>query len=337
MPYNHESMKKKILILSFLITCFLLYLNYRTPFFIKDSGPWSIGYGFSKKYPDSIPISANKIYSYKNLNKVNDSTQFTADPFFIKEKDTFYIFFEHKIKNIHPAKIGLLTSTDGINYNYKGTVLKEKFHLSYPQVYKYKNEFYMVPESQAAQNVLLYKAEKFPYKWKICDTLISNIKLKDPTLYLSDTLNILVGTDQNLKMCLYTSNSLFGKWSLHKNPNPLVGSESRPGGRFYNSKDGLILPVQNSSHGYGYGISLYKFKFEKEEYKVQKIKNLFLKRQISIPEFNAGMHQLDIQDIDGQIYYVYDGNKIKSDKKKFNFIAAIKMNFLDFKQWTKSL
>lgn len=331
-------MKKRIsLLLLLLLVCFLFFLNHRTPFLINVSGPWSIGFGFSKNYPDSIPISRNKIFSFEKLNIDNDATQFIADPFFIKEKDTFYIFFEHKLKNIHPAKIGMLSSTDGLNYTYKGTVLKEKFHLSYPQVFKYKEEFYMVPESQAAKNVLLYKAEKFPYQWKVCDTLLPNIKLKDPTLFLSDTLNVLVGVGDNLKMQLYTAESLFGKWKLHKNPNPLIGSESRPGGRFYNSKTGLILPVQNSSQGYGYGVSLYQFNFKKSEYKVEKVNNLILKRQKSIPEFNAGMHQLDIQDVDGQIYYVYDGNKLIDDTKKLNIIGALKMNYLDFKQWLKEL
>jgi hypothetical protein len=330
-------MRKKVFFVLVLFVCLILFLNTRIPFYRNISGPWSLGYGFSKEYPDSISVSKNKIYSFENLNIDNDSTQFMADPFFVKEKDTFYIFFEHKIKNIHPAKIGLLTSKDGYNYNYKGTVLKEKFHLSYPQVFKYKNEYYMIPETQSAENVLLYKAEKFPYDWKICDTLIANIKLKDPSIFLSDTLNIIAGSDANLTMQLYTSNSLFGDWKLHKNPNPLMGSESRPGGRFYNAKDGLILPVQNSSHGYGYGISLYKFKFNKSNYEVEKIKNLFLKRQKNIPEFNAGMHQLDIQDVDGQLYYVYDGNSLKNNDTQLNIKAVLKMNFLDFKQWLKNL
>ena len=315
----------------------MVYLNYRTPFYIVSGGPWSIGYGFAKEYPNSIPVSKNAIFSTKNLNIKNDSTQFIADPFFIKEKDTFYIFFEHKLKNVHHAKIGLLTSTDGQNYTYKGTVLQEKFHLSYPQVFKYKQNFYMIPETQGANNILLYKAEKFPYQWNVCDTLIPDIKLKDPTVFLSDTLNILVGTDQNLKMQLYTSTSLFDAWKAHKNPNPLIGSESRPGGRFFNTKNGLILPVQNSSQGYGYGVSLYKFNFRKAAYSVEKINHLILKRQSTIPAFAAGMHHLDVQEIDGQVYYVYDGNKLGDDSKKLNIIGALKMNLLDFKQWLTGL
>ena len=62
-----------------------------------------------------------------------------------------------------------------------------------------------------------------------------------------------------------------------------------------------------------------------------------MKRQDAIEAFNAGMHQLDIQDIDGEFYYVYDGNQLNSKKTKLNIIGALKMNFLDVKQWFNNL
>src|SRR3970282_1407135 len=127
------------------------------------------------------------IYSIEKLQAQNDSTVFLADPFFVKEEDTIYLFFEHQ-KSKSNADVGLLTSIDGKNYRYRGTVLSQKFHLSYPQVFKYKGDFYMVPESKQANAVLLYKAHRFPYGWRICDTLIANVQLVDPTIYLSDSL-----------------------------------------------------------------------------------------------------------------------------------------------------
>jgi hypothetical protein len=49
------------------------------------------------------------------------------------------------------------------------------------------------------------------------------------------------------------------------------------------------------------------------------------------------MHHLDIQDIDGQIYYVYDGNRLENNDTQLNIIYTLKMNFVDFKQWLKNL
>jgi hypothetical protein len=250
--------KRFIVIPLFFVIVLLIIINYRTPFLRQDGGGWSVGYGSSTGFPEKMIIDAKAIYSIEKLKIQNDSTVFLADPFFVKEKDTFYVFLEHK-KNKSNADIGLLTSVDGKNYQYRGTVLTQKFHLSYPQVFKYRNDFYMVPESKQANAVLLYKAHRFPYDWKVCDTLISNVQLVDPSLYLSDTLNIMVATDYAKNMYLYEADSLFGKWQLHQKPIALIGTESRAGGRFFADTKGLILPVQDFSNGYGCGLSLYRF------------------------------------------------------------------------------
>lgn len=326
-------MKKKITVLLLLFIVIIAIINYRTPFFRNTGGPWSIGFSNFDKFPSQISINKNRIYSNNKLKKYVANTEFMADPFFWKEKDTFYVFFEHKkIKNYH-AEIGLLTSTDGYNYQYKGTVLKEAFHLSYPQIFKYKKEFYMLPETQGSNNVLLYKSSKFPFDWKVCDTLIPNIRLKDPTIYLSDSLNIIVGTNDNYEMQLYQSNSLKDKWKLHQNKLVLAGTESRPGGRIFADKNGLLLPVQNNSKGYGSGLSLYRLKFKNNNYTIKKEKHLLLNAQTDIKEFNAGMHHLDIQKIDDKYYCVYDGNTKKNETKVFNYKAPLKLTYLDTKNW----
>ncbi|WP_295334533.1 hypothetical protein [Flavobacterium sp.] len=327
--------KKQILILSIIAIVLIGILNHRIPFFKPAGGPWSIGFGFTSNYPEKIDFKKNKVYSFEQVKKHIDSTQFIADPFFIKEKDSFFIFFEHKkVKNYH-AVIGLLTSKDGHEYQYRGTVLKAPFHLSYPQVFKYRNEFYMLPESQGANHVLLYKSHNFPYGWKVCDTLIADTRLKDPTIYLSDSLNILVGSDKNFKMHMYQSNQLNGKWTLHKRPIVMEGSESRPGGRILADKSGLILPVQSFHKGYGSGLSIYRLQFKNNSYTVKKEKHLLLQSQQNIKEFNAGMHHLDIQKIDHRYYSVYDGNQLQQEEKVFNYKAPVLLNYLDFKDWCR--
>jgi len=325
-------MKKLLLSIFFISLAFLALINYRTPILKQHSGPWSIGFGKSTVFPDSIPVNKNVKYSLEQLKIYDDSTKFLADPFFLKVKDTFYLFFEHK-KITRNAEIGLLTSIDGKNYSYKGTVLKEKFHLSYPQVFEYKKNYYMIPESQGSNQVLLYKANRFPYDWKICDTLLKKIKLKDPTIYLSDTLNILLATDSNLTMYIYQADSLFGKWKLHKRPKVIMGSESRCGGRILADNKGLLLPIQNSSNGYGFGVSLYRLTFKDGNYKIKREKPFFLRKHTNIKEFTAGMHQFDIQKIDNCYYYVYDGNRLKDDKTVWNLKGALKMNYCDLKNW----
>lgn len=327
-------MKKQYLFgVLFFVMASVAIINYRTPFFQQDGGGWSIGYGQSANYPEHVEVGKNSIYSIEKLKMQNDSTIFLADPFFVKEKDSFYLFFEHG-KNESKGDVGLLTSIDGKKYKYRGTVLTQKFHLSYPQVFKYKEDFYMVPESKQANAILLYKAHHFPFDWRICDTLIANVTLVDPTIYLSDSLNILVATDYEKNMYLYQADSLFGKWKLHKQPVALIGTEARAGGRFFVDKKGLILPVQNCAKGYGYGLSLYRFSFDNGTYDVKREEPFYLKANEKIAAFNAGMHHLDMQRIDdSHYYYVYDGNRLASTTKHLNLRGPLKWSYLDLKNW----
>lgn len=325
-------MKKLFLSLFGLGVILLLIANYRIPFFKQHGGPWSIGFGVSEHFPHNPSVRDNPIYTLEQLKKENDSTRFLADPFFIKEKEIFYLFFEHQ-KTSPNATIAVMTSTDGKNYVYGKSVLKQPFHLSYPQVFKYRNDFYMIPETKGANAVLLYKAHAFPSDWRICDTLIDQVKYRDPTVFLSDTLNIMLVADDKLNLYLYEADSLFGKWKRHKKPVALTGSESRAGGRIFMHQNQLIVPVQNAQNGYGYGLSLYQLDFKDGDYTMKKTKPFFLKQQPDIKEFNAGMHHFDVQRIDNKFYYIYDGNRLASADKKWNVQGSLKMNYFDFKNW----
>jgi len=325
---------KRTFVFLFLFSIGILFLmNYRIPFFKQNAGIWSVGYGISNEFPEKMEVEKNPIFSLEKLQQYIPDSEFLADPFFWKEGNKHYIFFEHKKFKPHAASIGILVSENGKDYEFKGTVLKEKFHLSYPQVFKYKNEYYMLPETQGANHVILYKAKKFPYEWEKCDTLLKNTKYKDPTIFLSDTLNIMVATDQNMTMHLFHADSLFGEWKKHQKHTVIMGSESRPGGRFFIHKNELMLPIQNASNGYGTGLSLYIFNFNNGDYSLTKDKHFYLEGNKKTKEFNAGMHHLDIQNIDGKYYYVYDGIRLLNEKKTLHSVSVFKMNYYDLKNW----
>lgn len=307
----------------------LVYMNYRVPFMNKQAGPWTVGYGRSMSFPASFPLENDLHYPLDTMLKFDAHTSFMADPFFVKEKDTFYLFFEHQSNYEHGAVIGLMTSTDGHKYDYRGTVLEQPFHLSYPQVFKHKKSFYMIPESKNANNVLLYKAKKFPFQWNIEDTLISNVRYKDPSIYLSDSLSIMVASDDELNLHLYIADSLKGKWRRHPKNIVLKGSEARAGGRFFVNKGKLYLPIQNCSKGYGSGISIYEFKVTSEKCEVVKTQNLIMKGITDSDFYSFGMHQLDIQKIGNEFYYVYDGNTLSKKVPRFNWKGTLKINTYD--------
>ena len=322
--------RKLILIFSFL--CFILVsvfiLNYRYPFVTEKVGKWSVGYGFSEN-PLQIPsIDSENIISYVSVDSLlNKKGNYIADPFFIKEGDSFYLFVE--LKGKENADIALFTSRNGIDYRYKGVVLDESFHLSYPQVFKYREEFYMLPETKQAGNVLLYKAEEFPFKWKIDDTLIKDVYLKDPSILLSAEMNLIVTVDDHMNQLVYESDSLKGDWRKSHRFIGKKGNETRPGGRFFKYENHWYLPLQDRTYGYGSGISLYQLNDSGEDLELILAKKRFLKGIKNIEWFNRGMHHLDIQNTGNTFYMVYDGDRNLDGKRAFQIKRTLKYYFYD--------
>ncbi|MCX2837501.1 hypothetical protein OQ279_04990 [Salinimicrobium sp. MT39] len=306
----------------------IIIMNYRYPFMVAPGGNWSVGYQEASQI-SGMDVSPSGIITHQQVNRITEEEiAYIADPFFIKEQDTFYLFTE--IKGKDNANIALFTSEDGVDYSYEGIVLDETFHLSYPQVLRHKENFYMLPETKGANQVLLYKAENFPYSWKVVDTLIKDRALKDASILLSKELNLLVAVDDDLQQVMYKADSLNGKWNEVKEFQPRWGNESRPGGRFVSIDEDWYLPLQNHIEGYGTGISLYKLLFTEEEFKFQLANKLLLKPQEEIDWFKRGMHHLDVQPIDdGGYYMVYDGDMSKGEDKELQWKRSVKWNLVD--------
>ncbi len=306
----------------------LLIFNYRYPFVTPSVGNWSVGFTGSSEIFPAIGVNPENIITYKAIDSlIPEAIDYIADPFYIKEGGVFYLFVE--LKGEGNADIALLTSPDGENYRYKGIVLDEDFHLSYPQVFKHKGEFYMLPETIGSNQVLLYKAENFPYDWRIRDTLIKNRHLKDPSLLLSEELNLIVAVDDDLKQYMFTADSLNGSWTEAKNHKQRWGNETRPGGRFFIVDKTWYLPLQNRSLGYGTGISLYRLETENDRLEFKLAEKMYLGPKQEIEWFNRGMHHLDIQKNGDEYYMVYDGDRNLNGEKTFQYKRTIKFNLID--------
>ena len=325
-------MTKKAKFLGGILFCavvlILFTLNDAFPFVNPVVGKWSVGYSFRDsvlKKPNFVP---GNIITYPEIDSIlGKEGHYIADPFFIKEKDTFYLFVE--LKGEREADIALFTSPDGLDYKYKGIVLDESFHLSFPQVFRHKNEFYMLPETSQTENVILYKASNFPYSWKKTDTLIKNRKLKDPAILLSEGLNLIVSVDDHMQQFMFTADSLNGTWKEAENYNGSLGNETRPGGRFFELNGNYYLPVQDRKYGYGSAISIFKIVNENDRLELIREKKEYLDPQRNIKWFNRGMHQLDIQKLDNRYYMVYDGDYNKTGETYFQFKRTVKFIYSD--------
>ena len=87
---------------------------------------------------------------------------FLADPFLMKKGHIWYMFFEVFNKKSRKGEIAVAQSNDGFMWQYDQIILSEPYHLSYPYVFEWQNEYYMIPESVDADAIRLYKADNFP-------------------------------------------------------------------------------------------------------------------------------------------------------------------------------
>ena len=315
---------KTFLILIAIMTITLVIFNYRYPFISPESKGWSIGFRIVDTPLQKINPS-NNIFSKDSLKKItNSSTRFLADPFLLYENGTYYLFFEHQGK-AGPAKIGLFQSSDGVNYSFEGNVIDETFHLSFPQIFKYKQDYYILPESAAINQVILYKAVNFPLEWKISDTLIKNIKLKDPAILISDSLKLITGIDENWDQQVFRSDSLLGEWEKDNMFKSRKGDEIRPAGNFFSIGDQWYIPFQNNGEGYGTGVSLYKL----DNNRFERIISRQLYKNDTIKDFSRGMHHLNVNNIKGNYYLVYDGDEELLGEKNLTWKSSIKYNLYD--------
>lgn len=192
----------------------------------------------------------------------NPPIRFMADPFVVEQNGVYYILYEElnfKL-NAPGADIAALRSTNLVDWEYLGIVLREPFHLSYPFVFKQDEKWYMIPESIAVNEVRLYESSDFPYKWKFSKTLL-NKDLADSTIIIQDDIIYLLGmdsTDESLR--LYYTENLYGEWIEHPCSPVRTGhnNEIRPGGRPVELDGRLIYFIQDNTYGYGTGVVAYE-------------------------------------------------------------------------------
>lgn len=191
----------------------------------------------------------------------NKPNTFLADPFVVEGDGRDICFVE---EFLYQNKKGRIRAYELFEESYKdlGVVLEEDFHLSFPYIFEYNNKFYMCPETAAKNDIRIYECIEFPLKWRLKNTLISNVSAADSVIFFfEDTWFMLTNicsskiSEHNSELHLYFSdNPLSDCWKPSIN-NPLIfnSQTARNGGLFQHN--GKLYRI-NQRHGKGrYGVS----------------------------------------------------------------------------------
>ena len=192
--------------------------------------------------------------------------RFWADPFPLKVDGKYYIFFEEYVYDYGKAHISVVEVDENGIVAGPTEVLRLECHLSYPFVFEWQGEFYMIPESGGQNVVELYRAVSFPFEWQLEKVLLEiNSPLDATVIEVNKTWWMFVNVEEQGvavnwdELHLYYSDSLFGPWKPHAR-NPIVSDvrSARPAGRLFWSNDVLYRPGQDSSLRYGYATTINK-------------------------------------------------------------------------------
>ena len=223
---------------------------------------WAIGVyaGSSPLRLAPHPGAQNPVLRGADVSDVD--ADFVADPFVLRENGAWYLFFEVLNATVNRGEIGLATSRDGLAWRYEGIVLREPQHLSYPYVFRSQGAIYMVPETNEAGAVQLYRAEPFPGRWRPVATLFEAEAVDSSIVHHADTWWLFTCTTPRAQDCLrlFYADSLESSWTEHPR-SPIVDgdkSAARPAGRVVVDGDRIVRYAQDCRDGYGMGIVAFE-------------------------------------------------------------------------------
>ena len=181
-----------------------------------------------------------------------------ADPFVITAQGRRLVYVEEMInpkRNV--ANIACVELTDG-GARRLGVALDEPGHLSFPQVFRWQEHWYMTVESSYDRRVSLYRATHFPLGWERVRDLVTGRVCVDPTLHHHEGRWYLftnVAENRNStsdELFLFVADSLEGEFSPHP-ASPIVCDvrRARMAGRLFRHRGRLIRPAQDCGPGYG--------------------------------------------------------------------------------------
>jgi len=271
---------------------------------IKRDRRWSIAV-YAGDSPFSLsppPGVVNPVLRARDVTDIR--ARYVADPFMIRKASRWYMFFEVLDEKSGLGKIAYADSDDALSWTYKGLVLEEPFHLSYPYVFECDAEVYMVPEAAGTMAVGLYRAVQFPIRWaRVAELLVGKPYCDSSLLHVRDAWWLFTSAvpERNDTLLLFRADRLEGPWIEHPK-SPIVNHNphlARPAGRVFECDGRLFRYAQDDAPWYGrqvWGLELTQL--SELEYSEKPVSEDPILRRSRFGWNSLGMHHVDPHRID---------------------------------------
>jgi hypothetical protein len=283
------------------------------PFVYTAAPQWTIGFYEGNTPLDLEPMGAvaNPVLTAADVTDAR--ALFVADPFFTSANGRFYLFFEVMNRDTNQGDIGLAVSDDLMSWHYDRIVLDEPFHLSFPQVFEWNGNWYMLPEAGGSGSVRLYRAEHFPEQWQHAADLLTGCDCTDTAILHHGTRWWLFSgrsSEQGASLYLHYAYALFGPYVEHS-MSPVISQNrrhARMAGRIV-VQDGVpIRFAQDTADEYGLLVRAFEIRtLSPTEYSEDLVEDAPVVGPGGEP-WNAGrMHHIDAQRIGDRWIAAVDG------------------------------
>jgi len=190
----------------------------------------------------------------------------TADPFLWSHDGNLFALVEMITRPRGRGSIAVFCKKHG-DWTYLGTALEEPHHLSFPWIFEFAGDLFMVPESTACGDVTLYRCTEWPLKWERLPPLLSGARSADHLIFqwrdswwmFSNPSSTSRGEFSSLLNVHFADDPVRGPWQAHPN-NPVMANPQGARNAGLLVSDGRVIRFgQNQKFGeYGASVSAFE-------------------------------------------------------------------------------
>ena len=257
----------------------------------------------------------------KAIVKEESDRYWGADPFLFSHDGTTYLFYEQYDRNLKKGRIAYRIIEKDLSYSPAQVAFEESFHMSFPFIFQYGGNIYVVPETSAINEIRLYKALDFPKKWAFEKIIAPAFSAVDTIVYHMDNDGIdfytSVGDSCNVENYIVKCDNLFRCKSKYVVKKISAEGNRNAGGLIF--QNGNVFRVGQDCTGNTYGKSVIVYKCTTDDFNEEETKRITYDDFADLNKRYCGIHTYNtLDDIDVvDLKYVIK----KPLRKKIAFIA----------------
>lgn len=203
-------------------------------------------------YPMVINVFNKNVLEDSRLKNLFDdkSWNFKADPFYLESENSLFIErFNYFLGR------GKLAKYSFDSKNLVDIETNSNLHFSYPCLFEYKKNNYVIPEAAQSNGITIYKKNEDNSITPVT-TVVNDFAGIDPTIFEHNGMWYLFATDgsvgSNSFLYIFYAKDPLSNWNHHElNPVKINTHNSRGGGEIFKEGESIIRPTQNCYPSYG--------------------------------------------------------------------------------------